>query len=45
MELKEYRRPCCRVIEVKVRESVLLNDSQVFGINYWDEENGEEYDF
>lgn len=45
MELKEYRKPWCRTVEMAVRESVLLNESEGISIDNWDEQNGEEYDF
>ena len=45
MTILNYRRPSCKVIELQVRESVLLSQSELFGINYWNEDEEEEYDF
>lgn len=48
MNTSIYMAPVCKTIEVQVRKSVLLAQSeqdQEFGINNWNEADGEEYDF
>lgn len=48
MNTHTYKAPVCKTIEVQVCKAVLLTlsqQNQMFGINNWDEEDGEEYDF
>lgn len=48
MNISIYKAPVCKLIEVQVRKSLLLTQSeqdQIFGINNWNEDDGEEYDF